>query len=97
MGYKKAEEILPAEIIKLIQQYVDGQTIYIPRKAQNRKDWGTDTDIRQELKHRNDRIYADYLAGTRISELAIRYCLSVKSIQHIIRKMKTADLRAVAK
>ena len=29
---KKAEEILPMEIIELIQQYVDGENIYIPRK-----------------------------------------------------------------
>lgn len=29
----KAEEILPSEVIELIQQYVDGQNIYIPRKA----------------------------------------------------------------
>ncbi len=28
MGYIRAEEILPIEIIKLIQQYVDGENIY---------------------------------------------------------------------
>ena len=33
MGYMKAEEILPIEIIELIQQYVDGENIYIPRKS----------------------------------------------------------------
>lgn len=33
MGYIRAEEILPKEVVALIQQYVDGQTIYIPRKA----------------------------------------------------------------
>ena len=31
MGYIKAEEILPVEIIELIQQYVDGTNIYIFR------------------------------------------------------------------
>lgn len=88
MGYKKAEEILPAEIITLIQQYVDGQMIYIPRKVQNRKKWGTNTDTRRELTIRNQRIYADFLAGIPIPELALQYCLSAKSIQHIIRNMK---------
>ncbi len=29
MGYIKAEEILPVEIIELVQQYVDGESIYI--------------------------------------------------------------------
>ncbi len=31
MGYIRAEEILPIEVIELIQQYVDGKNIYIPR------------------------------------------------------------------
>ena len=43
MGYRKAEEILPVEIIELIQQYVDGQNIYIPRKSENRLEWGSGT------------------------------------------------------
>lgn len=36
MGYIKAEEILPDEIIEMIQQYVDGASIYIPRKEHKR-------------------------------------------------------------
>ncbi len=32
MGYIRAEEILPTEVIELIQQYVDGANIYIPKK-----------------------------------------------------------------
>ena len=37
MGYMRAEEILPVEIIELIQRYVDGESIYIPRKPSHRK------------------------------------------------------------
>ena len=95
MGYKRAEEILPTEIIALIQQYVDGQNIYIPRKEHGRKEWGSATDTRQVLKQRNDRIYADYLAGMKVCELADQYFLSVKSIQYIIRKMKTENSEPV--
>ncbi|EOS27803.1 MAG: hypothetical protein HFH79_09825 [Lachnospiraceae bacterium] len=89
MGYIKAETVLPAEIIELIQQYVDGKNIYIPRKAASRQEWGTGTRIRQELLARNQQIYADYLAGSRTSELASKYCLSEKSIQRILRKIKS--------
>ena len=88
MGYRKAEEILPMEIIKLIQQYVDGENIYIPRKESNRQNWGSRTQIRQELNERNNRIYEDYNRGMRITELANKYYLSEKSIQRIIRTMK---------
>ena len=36
MRYIKAEEILPKALIEQIQEYADGVTIYIPRKAENR-------------------------------------------------------------
>lgn len=88
MGYIKAEEILPVEIIELIQQYVDGQNIYIPRRSENRLEWGSQTAIKQELAVRNHHIYADWHRGMTVSELTRKYCLSGKSIQRIIRKMK---------
>lgn len=88
MSYRRAEEILPIEIIELIQQYVDGENIYIPRKAKKRKEWGTDTGIRQELHIRNVVIYEDYRAGMKVVELAGKYFLSEKSIQRIIRSMR---------
>lgn len=89
MGYIKAEEILPAEVIELIQQYVDGKNIYIPRKQNHRQEWGKGTKIRQELFVRNDQIYRDYLKGFKVPELAEKYFLSEKSIQRIIRENKT--------
>ena len=87
MGYIKAEEILPIEVIELIQQYVDGENIYIPRKSAHRQAWGAGTQIKQELLMRNRQIYEDYIAGSGTSELACKYYLSEKSIQRILRKM----------
>ncbi len=87
MGYIRAEEILPVEVIELIQQYVDGENIYIPRKPANRQAWGAGTQIKQELLTRNRQIYMDYLSGSKIPELACKYYLSEKSIQRILRKM----------
>ena len=88
MGYIRAEEILPKEVIEMIQQYVDGQSIYIPRMDKHRADWGSNTSTRQELAERNEKIYADYCKGITVSKLAEKYFLSEKSIQRIIRKMK---------
>ena len=87
MGYIKAEEILPLEIIELIQQYVDGKSIYIPRKSSHRQAWGTGTQIKQDLLKRDRQIYEDHLAGTYTKELACKYYLSEKSIQRILLKM----------
>lgn len=86
MGYIRAEEILPDEVIELIQRYVDGTNLYIPRKLENRCDWGAKTPYRRELEHRNHMIYKDYLSGMTVNELAQSYYLSEKSIQRIIRQ-----------
>lgn len=88
MDYIRAEEILPVEIIELIQQYVDGANIYIPRKPENKREWGSKTAYRFELQSRNELIYNDYLSGAAIHELTNRYYLSEKSIQRIIRQKK---------
>lgn len=88
MGYRKAEEILPMEIIELIQRYVDGENIYIPRKENQRKEWGNKTLIRQELEKRNIQIFTDFQKGYKVQALSIKYFLSEKSIQRILRKMK---------
>jgi Mor family transcriptional regulator len=88
MSYFKAEEILPSNIIKLIQNYIDGENIYIPRKESNKKEWGSQTLIRQELSDRNSSIYTDYQKGYKVSELAEKYFLSEKSIHRIIREIK---------
>lgn len=88
MGYIRAEEILPVEVLELIQQYVDGTNIYIPRKPENRQKWGTKTVYKYELQNRNDSIYKDYLNGMTVYELAKDYYLSEKSIQRIIKQRK---------
>ena len=86
MGYKKAEEVLPGDLIDRIQQYVDDEMIYIPRRSDKRRAWGAGTQIRKELSRRNRQIYKDYLGGEGILELAGKYYLSEKSIQRIIRE-----------
>ena len=86
VSYIKAEEILPEELIRSIQEYVDGVYIYIPRKPGTRLAWGEKTAYKAELKLRNDRIRNDYAAGEHITALSLRYHLSEKSIRRILQK-----------
>ena len=37
MKYEKAQNILPQYIVNLIQEYIDGGYLYIPRKNENKK------------------------------------------------------------
>ena len=45
MSYIKADDVLPQNIIKIIQQYIDGENIYIPKKDGSRVDWGAKTGV----------------------------------------------------
>ena len=86
MSYIKAEEILPEELIRRIQEYADGVYIYIPRRPGNRQPWGQETGYKAELKLRNDRIRNDYAAGVSVTALSRKYHLSEKSIRRILQK-----------
>ncbi|NBJ93795.1 CD3324 family protein [Parablautia muri] len=88
MGYKKATHVLPEELLVKVQEYVDGEFIYIPRVSEHKKSWGAATSTRQELRDRNKCIYDDYLAGKSMDFLADKYFLSLKSIQRIIGQLK---------
>ena len=83
MSYKKADKILPKELLEIIQQYV-----YIPRKTENRRSWGDTTGIRQEIAARNTRLFRDYQNGADPVRLADKYCLSLKSVQRILLQEK---------
>ncbi len=84
MSYIKANNILPDELVELIQEYIDGEYIYIPKKESNKKSWGSNTSTKQELEYRNNNIYSDYVNGFKMDELTTKYFLSIKSIQRII-------------
>lgn len=88
MGYVHALEILPEELIEKIQEYVDGQVIYIPKIKSKRCKWGEKTDTNAYFKERNFEIYNGFKNGMTISELSEKYFLTTKSIQRIIRSMR---------
>lgn len=88
MSYIKAKEILPKEVIELIQEYIQGEVIYIPKKECNRKSWGQMTTIREDIQLRDSNIYYEFKSGVSREELAKKYFLSKKSIDRIVLKEK---------
>lgn len=91
MRYKNATQHLPKELLEQVQQYADGEFLYIPRIKGAKKEWGAKTATRRELMARNERIYKEYLAGARADTLARRYFLSIKSIQRIVSSQRRAQ------
>ncbi len=88
MKYKNAQSVLPEEVIKIIQKYIDGSYLYIPRVSENRKSWGEKSGTKGLLKARNREIYRKYTAGVSIKELALCYYLTEPSVRRIIRNEK---------
>ena len=76
MSYKKANEVLPHDLLHAVQQYIDGEYLYIPRRTENRLPWGATTETRNALRERNRNILAE------------RYCLSEKAIYKILNAGK---------
>lgn len=97
MSYVKADSILPKELLELLQEYADGQYLYIPKKSENRKEWGDNTGSKKQLQLRDMQIYHRYKEGYSTMYLACEYYLSVKSIQRIILKEKNREVLSYTK
>ena len=90
MSYVKAEDILPKKLVEEIQQYVDGQLVYIPRKNENSLSWGEKNGTRERLAKRNQTIVSRYYSGETIGKLSEMYFLSEKRIQGIIHEYESS-------
>lgn len=88
MKYKKAQDILPNHIIELLQEYVEGEYLYIPIKNNTKKSWGEKSGLKKEISERNKEIYNRYKNGIEIKELINHYYLTESSIRRIIRQQK---------
>ncbi|HIZ55837.1 MAG TPA: hypothetical protein H9671_06490 [Firmicutes bacterium] len=83
MKYKNAQDILPDKLLKELQQYVSGETLYVPN-AQTKKGWGTVSGSRRYYQERNDRIIKKFKSGSIVEDLAEEFNLSVDSIRKIV-------------
>ncbi|MBU5592323.1 hypothetical protein KQI89_11165 [Clostridium sp. MSJ-4] len=88
MKYINGNNVLPEEMIKAIQEYVDGEFVYIPRKNDSHKAWGEKSGTRYMLKNRNAEIFEKHNDGMSVRKLAQMYYLSEQSIRRIIREKK---------
>lgn len=88
MKYEKAQNVLPQDVIELIQQYIDGGYLYIPKKCSSKKAWGENSGIKNSLKKRNREIFNKYSQGVSAKELSQKFFLTEDSIRRIIREEK---------
>ncbi|MCR8658699.1 CD3324 family protein [Paenibacillus endoradicis] len=86
MEYINADVVLPEELLKEVQKYINGGMIYIPKPKGLRKGWGVNSGHRTYLTQRNDQIRESFLQGANIHQLSDQYFLSCDSIKKIVYK-----------
>lgn len=88
MAYTKASAVLPEPLLMAIQEYVDGVSLYIPRREENRKRWGEGNDAKRLLRARNAAIREQYGSGLPVAAIAARHCLSPKTVYKILAAVR---------
>lgn len=92
MRYINGQDLIPRELLDLLQDYVQGAYVYIPKREDTKRRWGEQTNYIMELKHRNKLIYRKYLEGVSTSNLISIFHLSSSSIRRIIlQERRTCD------
>lgn len=86
MKYVNANDVLPEELLSMIQKYYQGGYLYIPKGSYCEVKQQTDYKI--ELEKRNQHIYLKHLEGRTNGQLGNIYHLSEASIRRIISKEK---------
>ena len=89
MKYENAKDLLPEPLLRQVQKYISGKLVYVPARERKRE-WGTATGYRGELRQRNREIRARFAIGETIDQLAEAYHLSCESIKRIVYNRKEA-------
>ena len=53
MCYQNGKKILPPPLLSAIQEYIDCEYIYIPRKTNNKRPWGSTKGTKQQTAEGN--------------------------------------------
>ncbi|KGR91757.1 hypothetical protein CD30_04050 [Ureibacillus massiliensis 4400831 = CIP 108448 = CCUG 49529] len=86
MRYVNANDILPKHLLAELQQYVQGDLIYIPKQDENKVKWGVLSGERQRLENRNAEIRQLFKEGVSLERLSKEFALSVETIKKIVYK-----------
>jgi Mor family transcriptional regulator len=90
MSYKNGKDVLPPSLLRQLQEYIEGEIVYIPKKERKRAGWGENNGARLLIERRNKEIYRQYRNGSTMIELIQSYHLSEDSIRKIIVKTRRA-------
>lgn len=84
MKYRNGKDVLPQSLLEQLQEYVQGELVYIPRQESQRAGWGAVNGTRLMIRMRNMEICRLYEDGNTVSELMNMYHLSEDSIRKVL-------------
>ena len=91
MRYRNERDIFPENLLRQIQKYVSGETIYIPAGSV-KKAWGESSGYQQFIRERNADMRDAFTNGKSIEELMETYALSYDSVKRIVYNRKEAPM-----
>ncbi|KML27738.1 CD3324 family protein [Rossellomorea marisflavi] len=80
----KTVKQIPDYLMRELQNYVQGQSIYIPKRKEEYDAWGSKSGGREALQRRNHSIVEAFTAGESIASISDRYYLSIETIKKIV-------------
>lgn len=84
MKYINAVNIIPDELLVEIRRYISEGLLYIPG-INERKEWGSITGQKYELKTRNQLIRRDFHSGKTVNQISRDHFLTKSSIYRILK------------
>ena len=95
MKYRNATELLPAQLLEELQNYAQGETLYIPKIK--RKSWGEGTGARNFFSRRDTDIRNQFSSGAQLTSLSQEHFISEDAVKKIVyRKVASPLLTADA-
>ena len=91
MSQLNGKDIFPEKLLKQIQKYVAGESVYIPAK-EKRKSWGETSGYKRYILERNIEIKDKFKNGVSIDDLSDEYFLSTESIKRIVYSKKEESI-----
>jgi len=91
MPYLNADELLPPDLLREVQSYIQGSLLYIPRGDESRLGWGARSGARESFDRRNAAIREAKARGRSIDGLADDFGLSPGGIRKVLYGSKKRE------
>ncbi|MDX8364694.1 CD3324 family protein [Cytobacillus sp. IB215665] len=88
MSKSTIREKIPKELLRELQKYVQGETIYVPKSKKNYQKWGACSGGRKAINDRNSLLKSEFNNGKSIDQLADEFFLSQATIKKIVYSNK---------